>query len=468
MKMIEKIKAVWGNKWVKFSVVSLVYVLWFVIWTRNPLWLLGVVVIYDIYISKFINRIWLNRYRACKKDHKGFRKAMEWVEALLFAVVVVVPLKIYFFGMFVIPSSSMEQTLLVGDYIYVSKLHYGPKMPNTPLSFPFVQNTLPLTKDTPSYLRWIEYPYKRLAGFDVVKNDDVVVFNFPEGDTAAVGSIRRMDAYGQPVVTDVSTTSYYDLVRSLGREEVYRNLKVMYRPVDKRENYIKRCVAVAGDTVQVRDGDVFINGVAQRDIPGVQYLYMVTVTTPLGHKVFEKLGANQEEVGYDPESGRYNLPLTAEGVELLRSLPEVTEVVRYVNRIPNDAIFPHDADLYPWTEDVFGPLWVPKAGVTVPLTLENLPLYERIIRNYEGNSLAVDYADSSIYINGSLSTNYTFNMDYYFMMGDNRHNSADSRFWGFVPIDHIEGRASFIWLSVMPGKSIFNGIRWNRLFQSIN
>lgn len=467
-KVIEKLREIWGNKWVKFSVVSLIYILWFVIWTRNLWWLLGVIVIYDIYISKFINRIWLDRYRAYKKNHKGFRKAMEWVEALLFAVVVVVPLKIYFFGMYVIPSSSMEQTLLVGDYIFVNKVHYGPKMPNTPISFPFVQNTLPLTKTTPSYVDWVQWPYKRLTGRDVVKNDDVVVFNFPEGDTVALGTITVPDEYGRAMETDVSTTSYYELLRSLGRERVYKELEVKYRPVDKRENYIKRCVAVAGDTLQVIDGNVYINGNAQKEIPGVQYIYMVNVTAPIGMKAFERLGINQKEINYNPEAGRYTMPLTAEGVELITSLPEVTDVIRFVSRVPSAAIFPHDPEQYPWTEDIFGPLWVPQAGITVSLTLENLPLYERIIRNYEGNTLSVNHADSTIYVNGIPSKDYTFKMDYYFMMGDNRHNSADSRFWGFVPVDHIEGKASFVWLSITPGKNILTGIRWGRMFRGIH
>lgn len=467
-KTMEKLRTIWENKWVKFSVVSLIYVLWFVVWTRNLWWLLGLPLIYDFYISRNIHRLWLDRYRAYKKSHKGFKVAIEWVEALLFAVVVVVPLKTYFFGMYVIPSSSMEQTLLVGDYIFVDKVHYGPKMPNTPISFPFVQNTLPFTKTTPSYTNWIEWPYKRLAGRDIVRNDDVVVFNFPEGDTVALGTITVPDEYGRSMATDVSNTSYYELLRSLGRERVYDELKVLYRPVDKRENYIKRCVAVAGDTIQVIDGNVFVNGQAQKVIPGVQYLYLVSVTAPIGNKVFERLGINAEEVGYNPEAGRYTMPLTTEGVELMKSLPEVREVVRYVSRMPSESIFPHDPERYPWTEDLFGPLWVPQAGATVPLTLENLPLYERIIRNYEGNTLSVDRADSIIYINGSPAKDYTFKMDYYFMMGDNRHNSADSRFWGFVPVDHIEGKASFVWLSVTPGKNIFNGIRWSRMFRGID
>lgn len=460
-------KNLWHNKWVRFSVVGMIYVLWFVVWTRNLWWLLGLVVIYDIYVGKWSERLWLNRYRAYKAENRTFRKVAEWGEALLFAVIVVVPLKIYFFGMYVIPSSSMEHTLLTGDYIFVSKVHYGPKMPNTPISFPFVQNTLPFSGTTPSYWDGVQWDYKRLKGRDCVRNDDVVVFNFPEGDTVALGAITVEDEYGRPMATDVSTTSYYDLVRSLGRERVYEELKVRYRPVDKRENYIKRCVAVAGDEIRIIDGEVWINGRRQKAIPGVQYLYMVNVTSPFGNKIFERLGINAEEVGYNAEAGRYTMPLTEEGVKVIEGLPEVKQVTRYINRIPNESIFPHDPELYPWTEDVFGPLTVPKAGETVQLTLRTLPLYERIIRNYEGNTLRVDEANGEIYVNDSLATDYTFKMNYYFMMGDNRHNSADSRFWGFVPEDHIEGKASFVWLSITPGKNLFNGIRWDRMFRKI-
>lgn len=468
--MSELRQKIWGNRWVRFGVVSVLYILWFVVWTRNLWWLLGVVVIYDIYIGKRMDRLFLNRYRDFKANHARFRKTAEWVEALLFAIVVVVPLKLYFFGMYVIPSSSMEHTLLTGDYIFVSKVHYGPKMPNTPISFPFVQNIMPFTKTVSSYVDWFESPYKRLRGFDTVRNHDVVVFNFPEGDTVALGTLDVTDEYGRTIETDVSTTDYYELVRAMGRDEVYGRLKVVYRPVDKRENYIKRCIAVAGQTVQIKEGRVFVNGRSSRDdIPGLQYLYLVNVSGPIGrNKTFERLEINEEEVGYNPEAKRYTMPLTERGVKQIKKLPEVKQVMRYINRVPNESIFPHDPRRYPWTEDNFGPLWVPRRGATVELTEENLPLYERIIRNYEGNRLRVDESNGNIYINDSLATDYTFRMNYYFMMGDNRHNSADSRFWGFVPEDHIEGKASFVWLSIAPGKNLFNGIRWNRMFRKID
>lgn len=449
--MIAKLKEIKNNRWVKFGVVTVLYLLWFVVWTENLLWGLGVIVIYDIYITRYIDKIYLNRYRALKEKSAPFRHVMEWVEALLFAVVVVVPLKIYFFGMYVIPSSSMEQTLMVGDYIYVSKLHYGPKMPNTPLSFPFVQNTMPLTQDTPSYLEWMHWPYKRLAGLDTIKRNDVVVFNFPAGDTVA---------------TIEPTANYHDIVRAIGHDAIARQSPIVYRPIDKRENYIKRCVAIAGDSLMVRDGAVYINGVAQQSLPGVQYRYIVSVSEPLTPKVFETLRINPSDMSYNQSMGRYLISLTDEGLAQIKQLANVTEVVRYLNYQPSDATFPHDTELYPWTEDFFGPIWIPRAGVTVPLTLETLPLYERIIRNYEGNTLEIK--GDQILVNGEPVEGYTFKMNYYFMMGDNRHNSLDSRFWGFVPEDHVEGRASFVWLSITEGESIFTGMRWSRMFRSIN
>lgn len=449
---MNKLREIWANRNVRFAVVGILYLLWFVIWTANLWWIFGLVLIYDYYYTRFIDKIYLNRYRAFKERHKSVKIVLEWVEALLYAVVVVVPLKLYFFQLYVIPSSSMERTLLIGDYLYVNKLHYGPKMANTPISFPFVQHTLPLTEDTPSWVDWATFDYKRLKGFSEIKNDDVVVFNFPAGDTVALYA---------------PNATYYDLIRNYGRETVYAKSKVIYRPVDKRENYIKRCVAIAGDSLSVVDGIVHVNGEVQKEIPGIQYVYLVyTNGSKLGDKVFEQYGISTEEVTYDQPRNLYYLPLTHETAAKIRTLSDVVAVERYINTNITDATFPHNPELYRWNEDNYGPLWIPRAGVTVKLTLENLPLYERIIKNYELNDLQVQ--DSTIKINGVVADSYTFKMDYYFMMGDNRHNSLDSRFWGFVPIDHVEGKASFVWFSLTPGKSIFTGIRWDRMFRSID
>ena len=450
---MKKLKEIWANRKVRFTVVSILYVLWFVLWTQNLWWLLGLVVIYDYYFTRYIDKIYLNKYRAFKAKHRSAKMVLGWVEDLLYALVVVIPLKLYFFGMYVIPSSSMEHTLLIGDYIFVNRLHYGPKMPNTPLSFPFVQHTLPLTEDTPSWLDWIRYDYKRLWGYSTVKNDDVVVFNFPAGDTVALFQPNR---------------TYYDLIREQGREAIYNQSKVIYRPVDKRENYIKRCVAIAGDSLQIKEGIVYINGKQQKDIPGIQYMYVVSTNgRQLGTMLFDEMGINTDDVQFNPNYNVYYIPLTEEMREKMTKVSEVTGVERYINyNKTSDAAFPHRPGLYPWNEDFYGPLWIPKAGVTITIDATNLPLYERIIKNYELNDLRMD--GETIFINGKPTTEYTFKMDYYFMMGDNRHNSLDSRFWGFVPIDHVEGIASFIWLSITPGKSTFNGIRFNRIFNEIN
>lgn len=389
-------KEIWHNKKFKFTFVSIIYLLWFVVWTQNLWWLLGLPFIYDYYFTGYIDKLFLKKYREIKEKSKILKYVLEWIEALLYAVVVIVPLKLYFFGLYMIPSSSMENTLMIGDYIYVNRLAYGPKMPITPLSFPFVQHTLPLTESTPSYLDWIQFKAKRLQGYTTPKNGDVVVFNFPAGDTVAL-------------IDPIST--YYDLIRIYGRKEVLDKSDIVFRPVDKRENYIKRCVGIAGDTLRVINDTVWINGSIQQQPKNV-------IIEPL-----------------------VNIPIT-------------------------DATFPHAPQLFPWTHKNYGPIWIPKAGVTIEISLDNLPLYERIIRNYEGNQLEI--ISNQIFINGVIAESYTFKMDYYFMMGDNRDNSLDSRYWGFVPEDHIEGKASFIWLSIAQNKNIFNGIQWDRLFKSIN
>lgn len=451
--MNNRLKEFWSNRWVKFSIVCIIYVLWFVVWTRNLWWLLGVIFIYDYFISGYMDRWIFSRYRAFRNSKLWIKKVMEWVEAMLFAVVVVVPLKLYFFGLYMIPTPSMENTLLVGDYLFVNKLVYGPRMPNTPLAFPFVQHTMPFSDRVPSFVDWINYPYKRLSGFSQIKRDDVVVFNFPAGDTVALIE---------------PNTTYYELVRVMGRQALEEQSEIVYRPVDKRENYIKRCVGMPGDSLQIISGQVYINGTSQPLIPGVEFIYFVEVKS--GYRFSEiylnKLGVDIQYVAFD--KGVYQMPLTHDAVVSLEANPNVERVVRGVSHNVSESIFPHDPSKYAWTEDNYGPIWIPNQGATVALSVANLPLYERIIKNYEGHDLRVDAATSQIFIDDIAVDSYTFEMNYYFMMGDNRHNSADSRFWGFVPEDHIEGKATFVWLSITPGKSIFNGLRWDRMFRSIN
>ena len=373
------------------------------------------------------------------------------MDAIVFAVVAATLIRIFFFEMYVIPSPSMEKSLLVGDYLCVSKVAYGPRVPNTPLSFPMVHHTMPFSQTAKSFVEWISWPYHRLKGLGTVQRNDAVVFNFPEGDTVALSDPQA---------------DYYDLVRYRGREAVWADSEIVSRPVDKREHYVKRCVAIPGDTILIRESEVFINGKPQADIPKKQFVYFVrTNGTMLNPETLQDMGIARDDIAYNQNAGVYTLPLTAENAEKIRKFRNVTEVVKYENAQPSGMTFPHNPD-YAWTEDNFGPLWVPKKGVTVPLTLENLPLYERIIRVYEGNKLEVK--DDTIYINDRPADSYTFEMDYYFMMGDNRHNSADSRFWGFVPEDHIVGKASFIWLSLDKDKSFPANIRWNRMFRKIH
>ncbi len=380
----------------------------------------------------------------------------EWTDAIIFAVVAASIIRIFMIEAYTIPSPSMEKTLLVGDFLFVSKMSYGPKLPNTPLAFPFVHHTLPLTKDTKSYVEWIKWPYYRFPGFGKIKNNDVVVFNYPDGDTLST--------------TFQSNASYYALIKEVGRERVWNDKQtfgnIISRPVDKRENFIKRCIGIPGDSLLIIDRQVYVNGKKVKNPEDYQFNYkIITDGTPIPKRQFRGLGISEEDIQNYIKSG--TLPLTNEDVKLIRALPNVTDVRPIIaqKNIWDSRLFPFDS-AFGFNVDNYGPVWVPEAGVTIPLTLINLPLYSRIITAYEYNKLAVE--DGKIFINNVESTSYTFKMDYYWMMGDNRHNSADSRFWGFVPIDHIVGKAVFVWLSLDNNKSLFGGkIRWGKLFRVV-
>lgn len=453
-----KTRRFFSNRWTKFTVVSVIYVLWFVIWSRNPWMLLGLPVIFDIYITKYISRLLFGKkHQERKAANRAYRETWSWIEAIVFAVIAATLIHTYIFQMYRIPTSSMEKTLLVGDYLYVSKVAYGPRMPMTPLAFPLVHNKMPLSQTGRSYSEAIRRPYKRLVGRGHVKRGDIVVFNFPAGDT---------------VLQERPNITYYDVLREYqraygdrqGRELLNRQFTVISHPVDKREHYVKRCVAVPGDTLVVVHGDLYINGVIQEPAPGQQYNYFVTTSgTPLSRKTFEELGIAKDDILYDQVSHTYILPLTAEAAAQVATMENVTGIEKYEAQGTNSMIFPND-NTYSWNEDNFGPLWIPRRGATVALDTDNLPLYSRIIKNYEGNDLQVK--DGVIYINGSPTDSYTFGMDYYFMMGDNRHNSADSRFWGFVPEDHVVGSPVFIGWSTDKDKSFPKKIRWNRIFSA--
>jgi signal peptidase I len=444
-------KEILSNKWFKFGIMGGLYLLW-VIWLGNYWWLIGLAVIFDIYVTEKVHWAFWKK----KNPPNGRQtKVVEWIDAIIFAVIAASFIRMFFIEAYTIPTSSMEKSLLVGDYLFVSKTAYGPKTPNTPLSFPFVHNTMPLTRGTKSYVEWIKSPYKRLAGFGDIKNDDVVVFHFPEGDTVAM---------------NIQAQSYYQLIRMYGRERVWsdeRNFgEIIARPVDKRENYIKRCVAIPGDEVKMERGQLFINGKPQQTIQGMQHNYLIkTNGTSLNPKALERLDiAVADRESYSSE--QYLMPLTEENATKIKEFSNVTSVEKLIEEPGkwDQSIFPSDQN-YQWNIDNFGPITIPAKGKTVELTLENLPLYQRIISVYEDHRLEVD--GDMIKIDGEVAKNYTFKFDYYWMMGDNRHNSADSRYWGFVPEDHVVGKAKFIWLSMDKDKNFPAKIRFGRMFRSI-
>lgn len=370
----------------------------------------------------------------------------EWFDAAIFAIIAATLIRTFIFEAYTIPTPSMEKTLLVNDFLFVSKISYGPRIPMTPLAVPFTHHTLPFTRFTKAYSEAVQWKYRRLPGFSDVQRYDVVVFNFPEGDTVAL---------------EEQAQSYYQLVRYQGRETIWEQYHVVSRPVDKRENYIKRCMAIAGDTLSIRDGVVYINSKAAPVPPESERKYWVRTNGD------ELNPARLDELDIDPapdgryDSSRFKYNLIPDAASTIKSWPVVTELKPFVNPSPEEEnVFPHDVAHYKWTEHNFGPLWIPKKGATVKLDTSNIAIYDRIIGVYEGNKL--ETKDGRIFINNKPADSYTFKMNYYWMMGDNRDNSLDSRYWGFVPEDHIVGKAWLIWMSYGKGS-----IRWSRLFKAI-
>ena len=377
----------------------------------------------------------MGRRKKFRTNSKVLNWILDWVDAILFAVVVVTFINIFFFQAFKIPSSSMESSLYTGDHLFVSKLTYGPRMPQTPLTVPFTHNVI-FGKE--SYSTSLQWKYRRLKGFRKVRTGDIVVFNFPNGDTV----LRRDPA-----------ADYYMLSRIYGRDQIIERLgPVTVRPADKTDHYVKRCVAAPGDTLEVRDGLVWVNGEQQTVWPGVQLSYqVVTKGGALNPKTIKKLGLNTRELYFNAQLPGYPaMPLTASMLEMVKKLPSVVDVTLNVDST-DTFVFPYEGG-YGWTRDEFGPLCIPAKGVSVEINEKTLPLYERIIRDYEKSDLPAAIEEGK----------YTFKQDYYFMMGDNRHNSLDSRYWGFVPEDHVVGKPAVIWLSTDAGKRFPSNIRWNR------
>ena len=479
--MIDKQKQNLNMKvqWAKFAVVLALYLL-FLIWVESWLGLIVVPFIFDVYITKKIHWQWW-------KDEEGpVRFIMSWVDALVFALVAVYFINLFFFQNYVIPSSSLEKSLLTGDYLFVSKVSYGPRIPQTPLTMPLTQHTLPLV-NVKSYIEWPHWDYRRVKGLGNVKLNDIVVFNYPAGDTLCNEERYQANDYYQMVYSigdqileqngqqqDVRVLNplqqrhYFEKVYAAGRNYIL-NMPGEYgdiisRPTDRRENYVKRCVGLPGQTLQIKNRIVYLDGKANKEPDNVQYTYKMKLKGEFPVELADELGITNEDLLMYNQSGV--IPLTKKACLALKANKNLVESIS----INADAIY---GDLYPlnaytgWTRDNYGPVWIPKKGKSIQLNLKNLPIYERCIKVYEGNDLKVD-SQGNIFINGKLAKSYTFKLDYYWMMGDNRHNSADSRYWGFVPEDHIVGKPIFIWWSHSPDHPGFSGIRWNRLFNFVD
>jgi signal peptidase I len=394
----------------------------------------------------------------------------EWVDAAIFAIVAAGLIRMFIFEAYVIPTPSMEKTLLVNDFLFVSKTAYGSRVPNTPLAFPLVHHTLPVVK-TKSYLEWINLKYRRWFA-SPVKRNDVVVFNLPVGDTVINNEhLVEVDENGDPLRGQDrvygSQRSYYDAIRDFGgsRQMVWDKFgdQIIVRPVDKRENFIKRCVAIAGDTLLIKDGVVYINGKINDIPPQSETFYIAILKTPssLNDVVTGKYNLTEKDI-VERNRNQVVLQLTHEqfgqiskDTSFIQSITPINDGIENVNM----GTFPNDTVNCKWTIDNFGPLYIPKKGATIQLTAQNYSRYERVIRTYEHNEF--EMKDGKFYLNGKETDRYTFQMDYFWLMGDNRHNSLDARYWGFVPEDHVVGKASLIFFSWDKGP------RWNRIFKKI-
>jgi signal peptidase I len=409
----------------------------------------------------------------------------EWVSSITFAIIAATLVHTYFMQPFTIPTSSLEKSLLVGDYLFVSKFHYGARVPSTVVAAPMVHDSLPLT-GTASYLKSPQLPYTRLPGLQKIKNNDIVCFNWPADSLATMWG----DNSG----------------------------KFTYKPVDKKTNYVKRCVGIAGDTLEMKDGYFYVNG-KKNELPyraKLQFYYTFECKQPINQNTYPKFLLDKERTGVykilteywnndkvqkaikengslskigqdslytevvggvNPQfaqrlkminvENKININMTDEEVERLKKYP-LTVSVKKINHEADNAIFPHVKELE-WSQDNFGPIYIPEAGKTVKLNKNSLPFYEQIIKNYENNDLVIN--GDAIFINGKEVDSYTFQQDYFYLVGDNRHNSLDARYWGYVPFDHVLGKPVMIWFSwdadaPSLGAKI-KSIRWDRMFTTV-
>ncbi|MGB1040305.1 MAG: S26 family signal peptidase [Flavobacteriales bacterium] len=470
------------------------------------------------------------------KDKKGQKSLVkEWGDSIVFALIAASLIRGYVLEAFTIPTPSMEKELLVGDFLFVNKFAYGSRVPLTPLSYPLVHNTIPWTYAN-SYSEAVKLKYYRLPGFGKVKRNDIVVFNYPTGDTAVFGRLPGSAGAGG----EIQGHNYYEYVRSnahkisenqrvtgqqfinntgrfeqiarnriLEQERIYVQNPTGYgkieietggyshRPIDRKENYVKRCVAVPGDTLELIDGQLYIDSKESNVGENVNQFYYVTFNDFPNSSILKSFKENygfnlgqykdayfgagkfanqltkagmvnmspkvKKQFEEDFKSGKYGL-LRIDTIYKRnneKSLNSDARIESYISFYPNST-----NKEFNWTVDNYGPIWMPKEGSTIQLTKNNWILYKRCIKDYEGND--VEVRGNDIIINGEKATSYTFKQNYYYMIGDNRHNSADSRMWGFVPEDHVVGKALIIWMSKDQEKGWFDGgVRWNRIFRTL-
>lgn len=466
------------KNWIKCGCLIILYLI-FLVWVQSWWGLVIVPLIFDAYITRKIKWNWWKN-----SQNVAVRTVMSWVDAIIFALVAVYFVNLYFFQNYQIPSSSLEKSLLVGDYLFVSKMSYGARIPNTPLSMPLAQHTLPVL-NCKSYIEYPQWDYKRVAGFGTPQRGDIVVFNFPAGDSVAVG-YPDQDLYSlsydigiqscNPIPIDSLSLpeqrKAYAFLYGIGRKYINENPQlfgeVTYRPVDRRENYVKRCIAVPGDSLRIVGGQVYVNHKKQKNPENMQFKYFVFTDGPFDEDTLHDLGISLEDAAnYNTQQSYYELPLTEATRKSLLKLKRVHRIERFTDAQGGNGVYPQNLNTH-WTRDNYGPIWIPKKDATIKLSLANLAIYERCITAYEGHTLrATDQGE--IFIDNKKTNTYTFKMDYYWMMGDNRHNSLDSRYWGFVPEDHVVGKPILVWLSLDKDRSLFNGgIRWSRIFKWVS
>ncbi len=482
--------------WVRFGIVTALYLL-FLLWVGSWRGLFLLPLIFDLYITRKINWGYWKQIK-----NPLLRGVLGWVDALLFAMVALYFVNTYVFQNYQIPSSSLEKTLLVGDYLYVSKVSYGPRKPMTPLHLPFVQNTMPWGGK--SYFSWPKWDFERAPGLGDVERGDIVVFNFPAGDTVAsnypasdiysiayyAGLERVASGVVMDSLTEAQQAAIYKKAYAHGMDVVRKSPaaygELVTHPVDRRENYVKRCVAIPGDTLSIKNGVMYIDGKVSPDAPKVQHNYFIqTQGMAIPDAMITDLGISQEDnVRIDINQGNmrqfamqmglnkqldggqlapvYHFPLTMEIKNKLEQNHRLTYRVVQEPDVYGGEVYPLNYHTK-WTRDNYGPIYIPKAGSTIELNYKNAAIYGRCIEAYEGHVLAEK--EGQFYVDGVLATSYTFDMNYYWMMGDNRDNSADSRYWGFVPEDHVVGKPILVWLSIDKdtGK-----VRWDRLFKWVS